>query len=84
MLDLHSLILTAVVLKEGNKEFLLSYDPSFDQPWMAEIGNPVSCVRLGESVGQIGSEWHPTAEEAVVELIARITEYQAPVPEAAP
>lgn len=78
MTYLQSLIETAITMKEGNKEFMLNYDPAFIElsggAWSAEIGNPVSCVRLGESSGQFGSQWQPTPEAAVLELVALLAE----------
>jgi hypothetical protein len=65
--NLRALIDAAIDKKQGDKQFLLSYD----EMWWAEIGNPVSAVRLGESGGEYVGRG-ATPEEAVKELLEKL------------
>jgi hypothetical protein len=74
--NLTKLIKKAIRLKETAKapktgddvQFALGFDTKW---WVAEIGNPCSAVRLGESVGEYCGEGK-TAKEAVKALIHRL------------
>jgi hypothetical protein len=46
--DVAGLLVHAISLKEGNKELALFYMEGESQPWRVEIGNPRTCVMLGE------------------------------------
>lgn len=59
----------AIELKQGNKEFMLSYDPCHN--WRAEIGNPSKWVRIGEVDGDIDGEG-ASPEEAMAALIVKL------------
>lgn len=77
---LAELLQEAISLKNGNKELALFYVPPKGREgeerytgWVVEIGNPVSAVMLGESSGEFGSEYHPTPEAAVQDLIDKLS-----------
>lgn len=72
---LNDLIKQALDLKEGDKEFALFHN---DGEWMAMLGNPTSCVALGETEGEFNSAWHPTAEQAVSEIISAVQRPRPP------
>lgn len=65
---LSALIDQVIAKKTGNKEFALFYE---DPGWRAEIGNPVTCVSLGESVGTFFATGD-TPEEAVGKLLQEL------------
>lgn len=60
------LILECIQMKTGNKEFALFYMSEGD--WTAEIGNPTSCVMLGEASAEFSADGR-SAIEAVENLI---------------
>jgi hypothetical protein len=77
---LDELIAEAIRLKQGNKEFALFYcdydEHSAYSQWQAHIGNPTTCVGLGEVSGEFVGEGE-TPEDAMAKLniqllIARI------------
>ena len=68
-MSLEDKIAKCIEKKQGNKEFALFY---LDPGWRAEIGNPVTCVMLGESSGEITSDDMPSPLEAVEQLFERI------------
>jgi hypothetical protein len=69
-MNLRDLINECIAIKEGNKEFILSYLPD---EWTAEIGNQVSYVGLGEVPGEFYGEGD-TPEEAVADLLKNLKE----------
>lgn len=81
--DLADIIRQAIELKQGNKEFALFYEPSFEsvtvnaKPWIAEIGNPSVFVRLGESTGEYCGEGD-SPEDAIRDLIENLKSAEAP------
>lgn len=66
-MNLSELIAACIAAKEGNKEFALFYIDD----WIAEIGNPVEAVMLGESAGEFFGRGS-TPEEAVAALLEAI------------
>ena len=70
-MTLEEAICTAVALKKGDKSFILSNE-GYPNQWYAGIGNPVTCVNLGESSPEVSSETFDTPLEAVVDLISKL------------
>lgn len=66
-MTLTELLNKAIALKVGNKEMLLGHQMG-QKAWLAEIGNPVNCVSLGEVNGEYVAEGD-TPEEAVENLL---------------
>jgi hypothetical protein len=66
-MNLSELIAAVIAKKKGNKEFILSEDLG----WNAGIGNPVTCVALGESSPEY-SAIGETPEEAVRNLLEEL------------
>lgn len=71
-LSLEEWIERCVKAKVGDNEFSLHYYPQCHLAWVAQIGNPVQSVNLGESVGEF-CEHGQTVDEAMSKLFASIT-----------
>lgn len=57
--------------KIPNEEFDLSYVPGHTE-WRAMVGNPSSCVNLGEIDGVVCSASFDTPQEATDDLITKL------------
>lgn len=70
MSDLSNLIQQVIAAKlYGNKEFALFY---MADGWVAMIGNPSNAVMLGETYGELATDEHGTAEDAVICLLTLV------------
>jgi len=68
-MTLSEMIAKAIEAKPGNKEFILLFD-GYD--WTAEIGNPHTAVRLGETEGEVSGGMFSTPELAVLDLLEKL------------
>lgn len=72
-MNLPELIQTIIEAKSGNREMAMSYHPDASEgwQWLAEIGNPVDCVNLGEISGEFRG-YGNSLEQALKNLLTTL------------
>ena len=68
-MNLESKLYSLIAAKKGNNELALFY---FRGEWQILLGNTASCVLLGESAGEIESDWLASPHECADQIASKM------------